>query len=73
MIGLCKLCCDGWTADGIRRISIGSSFLFIRQRFSVPLNPLTSVQVWTNRNVLEGKSLPFIRHPFEPCIIRGFR
>jgi len=45
----------------------------IRQRFSVPLNPLTSVQVWTNRNVLEGKSLPFIRHPFEPCIIRGFR
>jgi len=45
----------------------------IRQRFSVPLNPLKTQQVWTNRNVLEGKSLSFIRHPFEPCIIRGFQ
>lgn len=51
----------------------GSLVVNVRQRLTVPQHPLHSPQCWTNRNVLEGRSLPFIRHPFEPCVIRGFQ
>ena len=53
---------EGPTVHGVQVVNA-------RQRFTVPMNGVQSQQWWTNRNVLEGKSLPFLRHPAHPLII----